>query len=84
MLCELRGEPLHCIDMVHRRQSAPPKFELVAASGINLSTRERELEERHPTPMTIRTHFLSPRNVKMVWVRHPKDVAHFDPMLSFE
>ena len=66
------------------RQSAPPRFELEEPSAINMSTHERELEEKFPTPYSIRTQFLSPVNVKVVWVRHPDDVAHFDPVITLD
>ena len=58
-----------------RQGGREPVFVVSRAKPYELPRRERELEERHPTPPAIETSFLRPRNLAVRWIRSPDGAA---------
>lgn len=48
----------------------PPVFELTKARLRGMSRKERRLEDANPTPPTLASKYLAPRNLRIVWTRN--------------
>ncbi|MCZ6834511.1 MAG: DUF1570 domain-containing protein [Planctomycetota bacterium] len=60
-----------------RRTEKPVNFVVTRPSQRRMSLRERKLEEVHPSPSTIFTESLAPRELTIVWRRDKEDPDFF-------
>jgi hypothetical protein len=54
-----------------------PVFVVVPVRPGTLTVRERKQEEANPSPPTIRTEGVMPRNLAVRWIRDPQEPAKF-------